>query len=197
MRWTLLLGLLVALLAPVGAQAAPAPEAVQVAADAALRANLRWDRPARVLVVTDAMPAEAAGFAPWDRDEVDLRGPWAWDLARPFRVGGPDAMRVLVHEDLHYPTGCHALVEEWITDAKALDEVGRTFRAVWGRPMRYAPGAGYPEGVRAIRALSALATGSPSWRSPAAWAYRDALWRAPMLPDGCALRAELLQRTAP
>jgi hypothetical protein len=174
----------------------PTPSQVQAAADAALLAHLGWDRPARSLVVTEAMPAEAGGYFQLGTDAVAVQTSTAAALLHPRWPGSGDAMRTIVHEGLHYLTGCYSRVEEWITDAKAFDETPRTLRAVWGEPMSppHIEAAGYPGGVRAIRALSARATGSKTWRTPDAWAFRDALWRSPMLLGGCAVREEMLTR---
>lgn len=183
--------------------AVPTPDQVQQGTDAYLRTALRWDRPARVLVDTPdaAMPmttggSTASGFYPFARPgEIDLAHSVVVGLTRPRGPFADSYLETATHESLHYDTGCYGPIEEWITEAKALDELPFVARAVWGRPLMQDMGLGdsnYQGGVRRIRALSKLATGARSWRSPQAWAFRDALWRAPMLPDGCAVRDQLL-----
>jgi hypothetical protein len=210
-RLTCALCFLLLVLGAASAQAAPPSLAqVQAGTDAYLRTALHWDRQPRVAndVPDDLMPSapggySVEGFYPFERpNQVDIAHSVVREIAHPRDPYSDMALAIIVHEDLHYFTGCYAptdttvpLLEEWITEAKALDELPFVSRAVWSRPLRLdlgPGGTGYSGGVKLIRALSMRATGSKSWHAPAAWAFRDALWRAPMNPNGCAVRSALM-----
>lgn len=95
----------------------------------------------------------------------------------PLRLA--EAVQTLLHEQLHQPGRVavaaewrHAiLVEEGVVDAVAIDLTPLYVRRRFGVLVRRgAPG--YPDQVRNIRAASAKATGSRSWRTPAAFRWR-------------------------
>lgn len=110
---------------------------------------------------------------------------------------GGDAASVLVHEWLHRADtyGCWVdadgtRVEEGIVHALTAD-----LTPAWGARFWHDYSAraivAYPREVAAIRAWSARATASPTWRTPAARAARRALWAA-----SCEQRAAMLALAA-
>jgi len=117
-------------------------------------------------------------------------------LTRP-RPSAPEANgwagEILVHEWLHRaatwacwrsPDGFEW--EEGITQALTADVLPAWGKRFLGSPW-VRPGRMYQREVSVVRAVSARATGSSTWRSPAARQYRRALWAA-----SCEQRAALL-----
>jgi hypothetical protein len=121
-------------------------------------------------------------------------------LLRP-RPSFPEANgwagEILVHEWLHRaatgpcwrsPDGFEW--EEGITQALTADVLPAWGKRFLGTPW-VRPGRMYQREVSVVRAVSAKATGSTSWRTPAARAYRRALWAG-----SCEQRSALLALAA-
>lgn len=182
----------------------PPPVTAQAAADrmvAWLSRTLRAEVKPRPVHVTDVgyFAAENAGEYHAHTDEIQVR-PWVessiqWRIeGEPWRgrveLLGP---AVLMHELLHrgdtvacwgdWPSGVN--VEEGIVDAIAADLMPAWSWAHWrvrGMSVPY-----YTADVAALRAASARATGSKTWRAWSARSWRYRLWGA-----SCEGRAAML-----
>lgn len=193
-----------------GAPAAPTAaitlhDEVSIEVDAArtqawLEAILKTKISPRTVVV-----AEDLGHPSWDgefnavTDTIKIRPNVAADLRyRAARgrwkgryVVHPPAL--LIHELLHRKDtrACWSWrkdgvdLEEWPTDALTHDLIPAWGWRFWRE--RIVGWMGYPEGVRYVRAASARATGSPTWRTREAALWRRALWAA-----DCTTREQML-----
>lgn len=155
-----------------------------------MAATLHASVPHRTIAVYDSLPADRAGQM-HDDGAVDLTSGVAGEIQAMPRLRAPGlivisfgAGHVLVHELLHRPetAACWGPrpggvdVEEGVVDALALDLL-----PAWGRRFLGAPTietSFYPADVAAIRAASARATGSRTWRTRGARLWRRSLWAA-------------------
>lgn len=159
---------------------------------------LRADIPSRPIEVTEDLhfPVNEAEFYPSGL----IKARPAVETALAFREGvtirgkvyapGP---HIVVHESLHredtsacwWPAAGAMNVEEGIVDALAADLVPAWGWHFWRERLFVFPR--YPVEVAAIRAASARATGSKTWRERGARSWRRALWAA-----SCEGRAAML-----
>lgn len=154
--------------------------------------------PRAVEVTEDLHSHENDGEYYADTDSIKLRPRIAAELA--YRAGwsyrgryyapGP---HLLIHELLHRRStmGCWGVqpggvdVEEGIVDAVTADLLPAWGRRFWQESLFGMPR--YKADVAAIRAASARATGSSTWRERAARSWRYRLWGA-----SCEVRAAML-----
>lgn len=213
--WAVVFGAALAKAAPPEPKA-PAPRVVPVsAADIQPIADrtARWlartllaEVRVRPIVVTDALTrAENAGefyVADEHGPERILVRPWIAEAIvsrQGVNVGSrqgyfPGGAHLLLHELLHradtaacwHPGPGEVDVEEGIVDALAVDLAPAWGRAFWGERIFVLPH--YRAEVAAVRAASARATGSASWRTREARSWRRSLWGA-----SCEGRSALLR----
>lgn len=171
------------------ASAAPVP--APAVAQGAMTDTVEWLAaelrvPLQVPPLTSATPRDLASTdsigEAWT-EQVRVR-PWVVRQLHLIGAGRPgwwwpSALHVATHEALHYAcadcrrTEAEAWVDEGLVEAVTRDVLPAASFQLFGlRPERGFNG--YPGRVAAVRALSARATGSRTWRARAARAWRKA-----------------------